>query len=69
MSTVTVNNVEVPLPANGPVSAARLLTELDLAGKTVVVKVNGKLIKKSQRGSQILNPGDIIEAIPLIGGG
>jgi thiamine biosynthesis protein ThiS len=46
-----------------------LLEEKNFTFPRIVVKVNGKLIKKQQYSSYTIEDGDRIDAIHMIGGG
>ena len=46
-----------------------LLTELGLAGQAVAVEVNQSVVPKKQHSESLLNDGDTVELVTLVGGG
>jgi len=50
-------------------SVARLLDQLELAGKRVAVERNGEIVPGSLHEQCTLEPGDRIEIVRAIGGG
>ncbi|MEM1354908.1 MAG: sulfur carrier protein ThiS [Planctomycetota bacterium] len=48
---------------------AALLEELGLAGQAVAVEVNQAVVPKKRHGETVLNPGDRVELVTLVGGG
>lgn len=46
-----------------------LLIELGLAGQAVAVEVNQSVVPKKQHGESLLNDGDTVELVTLVGGG
>lgn len=47
----------------------QLLTLKNFTFRMMVIKVNGKLIKKSQRESTIIRDGDDVQVLHMISGG
>jgi len=48
---------------------AELLNLKNFTFKMMVIKVNGKLVKKNQRNSTIVGDGDDVQVIHMISGG
>ena len=51
------------------VSVARLIADLDLAGKRIAVERNGEIVPRSQFESVSVSDGDRIEVVIAVGGG
>ena len=51
------------------ITLARLLEELQLAGKHVAVEVNLELVPRQHHGRHVLADGDRLEIVTLVGGG
>lgn len=50
-------------------SMEALLEQLGLKGRPVAVEVNGKLIRREERGNFVLREGDRVEIVTIVGGG
>jgi thiamine biosynthesis protein ThiS len=50
-------------------TVARLLVELQLAGRPVAVEMNQTLVPRAEHAACVLAPGDRIEIVTLVGGG
>jgi len=48
---------------------ARLLGQLELAGKKVAVEMNGEIVPRSQYAQTPLAEGDTLEIVVAVGGG
>lgn len=48
---------------------ARLLEQLDLAGKKVAVEMNGEIVPRSRYAQTPLADGDSLEIVVAVGGG
>ncbi len=67
MIEITVNE-RTRSVAQGTTVAA-LLAELDQAGRPVAVEVNLALVPKARHEAVVLQPGDRVEIVTLVGGG
>lgn len=50
-------------------SVGDLVESLGLAGRAVAVEVNRQLIPKRQHTQTVLQDGDVVEVVTLVGGG
>lgn len=50
-------------------SIEALLEQLGLKGRPVAVEVNGKLVRREERGNFVLREGDRVEIVTIVGGG
>ena len=50
-------------------TVARLLQTLQVAPERVVVEVNVTILKRAEHAQRILQPGDQVEIVRLVGGG
>lgn len=48
---------------------AQLLAVLELRSEQVAVEVNADLVPRDQHAAYVLNPGDELELVTLVGGG
>lgn len=64
---ITLNGKKQEL--NGPVSIEGLLKDLGQDGGRLVVELNSTIIQRDQYQSSMLNDGDIVEIVRLVGGG
>ncbi len=64
---VVVNGQERTVPSGCTV--AELLTLLDLRPQTVAVEVNRELVPRARHASHVLQQGDQVEVVTLVGGG
>ncbi len=67
MSTILLNGREHPLAA--PSSVADLLVMLGLAGKPVVVEVDGRALLATEHDGTVVGPGARVEIVTLAAGG
>ena len=66
---ILLNNRETELPEFDEISVSNLLEHVRYVFHNIVVKVNGKLVKKSERDKVIVKNDDVVEAIHMISGG
>jgi sulfur carrier protein len=52
-----------------PLSCARLIEELGLAGKRIALELNGEIVPRGQHAAQSLADGDKVEIVVAVGGG
>lgn len=50
-------------------TVARLLEELNLPAEGVATERNGQVLRRAERVRTLLEPGDVIELVRLVGGG
>lgn len=67
MLTITVNAEPMPLPE--PMSIAALLTQLQRDPTKLAVEVNERVVPRAEHGSVVLQGGDRVEIVTLVGGG
>jgi sulfur carrier protein len=67
MLTLTVNGKQCRLPA--PLSGAALLAELDINASTLVVELNGSIVRREDFLALELQDGDVLELVTIVGGG
>ena len=65
---ITLNNRKETLKAE-ELTVNELLREKNYTFKLLVTKVNGKLVKKDERDSQIIRNGDDVTVLHMISGG
>ena len=53
----------------GPLDVARLIEQLELAGKKVAVERNGEIVPRSRYADTPLADGDRLEIVVAVGGG
>jgi len=53
----------------GGTSVMDLVGELGLAGKNIVVELNGTIVHREDYGETALSGGDIVEIVRMVGGG
>ena len=53
----------------GPLDLARLIEQLELAGKKVAVERNGEIVPRSRYADTPLADGDRLEIVVAVGGG
>ena len=56
-------------PADGPLSVAALLIQLELDTKKVAVERNEEIVPRSRYADTWLASGDVLEIVHFIGGG
>jgi len=64
---ITVNGQKRTVPLGTTVE--RLLADLGLTGQPAAVEVNRSLVPKRRHGESVLQPGDTVEVVTLVGGG
>ncbi len=64
--TLNGNNHELP---GDSTTVARLLEQLELADAPAAVEVNKQVVPKAQHGEHVLQAGDVVEIVTLVGGG
>jgi sulfur carrier protein len=62
-----VNGEARTFPA--PLTLARLVETLDLAGKRIAIEKNGEIVPRSQHAGTPLADGDRLEIVVAVGGG
>jgi sulfur carrier protein len=65
--TITLNGAPHPLPQQA--SVERLLHDLGLAGKPVVVELDGEAVFPRDHAQAIVKPGARVEIVTLAAGG
>lgn len=63
---IIVNGVTESGP---PATLAELAARKGLAGKALIIELNGRIIKEEQWASLALNQGDRLELLSFVGGG
>ncbi len=58
-----------PQPWRAGLTVARLLEDLNLPAEGVATERNGKVLRRAERDRTLLEPGDVIELVRLVGGG
>ena len=64
---VTVNSEPQALPEN--TTAAQLLEQLKIVPERVVVELNLTILKRAQLPGTVLQEGDRVEIVQMVGGG
>ncbi|MHB1076568.1 sulfur carrier protein ThiS [Thiobacillus sp.] len=67
MIDLLINGESRSFPA--PLSLARLVETLDLAGKRIAIERNGEIVPKSRHADTQLISGDRLEIVVAVGGG
>ncbi len=67
MIALTVNGKAVAL--DDPVVVQAFLTMRGISGQAVAVAVNGEVLPRSEYGTRLLNDGDAVEIVRMVGGG
>ncbi len=65
--TITVN--ADPKPFEPGMTLRALIVEMGLEKNAVAAEVNGTLVPRRQQDTHVLQPGDKIELVSLVGGG
>ena len=65
--TIRVNGD--PRALEPPCTVARLLVELQLAGRACAVEVNEQVVPRREHDHHELGEGDTVEIVTLVGGG
>jgi len=50
-------------------SVAELVRELGLASERVAIERNGRIVRRAEHGRTVLEEGDRVEVVTLVGGG
>jgi len=66
---ILLNNRETELKSYDTISITELFEIQKFTFPHIIVKINGKLVKKENYKQTVLKDGDRVEAIHLIGGG
>jgi sulfur carrier protein len=64
---LAINGEPRSFPA--PLTIARLIELLDLAGKRIAIEKNGEIVPRSQHADTPLANGDRLEIVVAVGGG
>lgn len=64
---ITVNGVEETL--SEPLTISDYLLKREVEGKSVVIELNGQIIKDESYDTEILKEGDSFEILRILGGG
>jgi thiamine biosynthesis protein ThiS len=64
---LTVNGKEVEL--DGPIGLLDYLTRLGVNPQTVAVEHNGEILERSAYARAVINAGDVVEIVRMVGGG
>ena len=62
-----INGKERSMPH--PASVRGVLEELGLLNRPVAVEVNGRLVRRADQETTVLQPGDRVEIVSFVGGG
>ena len=65
--TITLNGD--PFQLTGPLTIAELLSRLDLDPRRVAVEHNLVIVKRAVYDSTVINGGDTVEVVNIVGGG
>ena len=65
--TIVVNGESRPLTAGA--TAQTLLDDLGFAGRPVAVEINELVVPRARLGGRLLQDGDRLEIVTLVGGG
>ena len=65
--TITLNGD--PFQLTGPLTIAALLSHLDLDPRRVAVEHNLVIVKRAVYDSTVINGGDTVEVVNIVGGG
>lgn len=58
-----------PREIAGPITVTELLAELNLPPRGVAVEVNLQIVPRSRHAEQLVQAGDALEVVTLVGGG
>jgi len=64
---IVVNGEEREVAAG--TSVAELVRELGLASERVAIERNGRIVRRAEHGRTVLEEGDRVEVVTLVGGG
>jgi len=66
---IRLNNRETELPDCNEINIHDFLIKMRYTFPMIIIKINKELVKKEDYRQTIINEGDTVEAIHLIGGG
>lgn len=58
-----------PLTLTDPCSVDALLRRLELTDRPCAVEINTELVPKREHEQRVVNDGDVVEVVTLVGGG
>lgn len=64
---VTINGTESEIPAG--LTIAELILAKKMPANTIIIELNGEIVKQEQWKATGINPGDSMEIVRIIGGG
>ena len=67
MITVTINGASVRL--DQPVSIAELLRSVEVPPNYLAVEINAEVVPREDHSTHLVNDGDAVEVVTLVGGG
>ncbi len=67
MIAITVNGRSVSIPAS--ISVAELLLTVDVPPNYLAVEVNADVVPREDYATTVVNDGDEVEVVTLVGGG
>ncbi|HLH68790.1 MAG TPA: sulfur carrier protein ThiS [Candidatus Dormibacteraeota bacterium] len=67
MINLRVNGKAVELPA--PIPLLAYLQSLGVDPRAIAVEVNGEILNRDQYGDRLLQDGDVVEIVRMVGGG
>ena len=67
MLQITVNGEAVSLP--GPMTVEQVLDTVEVPPNYLAVEVNAEVVPREQYASRMIEPGDELEVVTLVGGG
>ncbi len=66
---INLNNRETVIDGYEEITVTELLKVQKFTFPNIIVKINGKLIKKPERDTAIIKDGDKVDAIHMVSGG
>ena len=66
---LSINNRETNIDAGTPLTVSTLIEHLELNRMQIAIEVNEELIPRENHADCVLNDGDQIEVVTLVGGG
>jgi thiamine biosynthesis protein ThiS len=67
LTRVRINGRDVELA--GPTRLTDYLAGLDIDPRGVAVEVNERILERSELGDAVLDEGDVVEIVKMVGGG
>ncbi len=67
MITVTINGKQQTL--EGPTTVAAYIEALPVNQRQVAVAINGEVVPRVQWPTAVINDGDVLEVVRMVGGG